>query len=178
MSSDERMRIITDCMENLGPHDAALREFELIDYTFEMLMDYGAFREFKRHRMQSYIFQPLTIKSGYYVPNLVKEASLTSIFSEAIEQSEETYRKLHQTLPAIAPYVVTHAHKRRILTKINLRECYQLFKLRTQQQAHFSIREVVDKALLLATEVHPHLFKHLPLRDFPSWWPFTPTTKS
>ena len=58
LSDDERAGLIDTLMENIGDHDAALREFELVNYTFELVMDYGAYREFKRHRMQSYFPKP------------------------------------------------------------------------------------------------------------------------
>ena len=64
----------------------------------------------------------------------------------------------------VAQYLVTHAHNRRLLSKLNLRECYHLFKLRTSTMAHASIREPVKEAMRLAAEVHPRLFDHLQLR--------------
>ena len=143
------------------------------DYTFELVMDYGAYREFKRHRMQSYIPQPLTVSHGTLMPSLISEAGLGERFNEAVSLAEDGFWELYEANPVLAPYLVTHAHKRRILTKINVRECYHLFKLRTQRQAHFSIRQVMEKALMLAVDVHPQLFRHLPLRDHPDWWPFT-----
>jgi len=126
--------------------------------------------------MQSYIPQPLTVSHGTLVPSLISEAGLEERFNEAVARAEDGFWKLQEVFPALAPYLVTHAHKRRILTKVNVRECYHLFKLRTQPQAHFSIREVMDKALRLAVDVHPQLFRHVPLRDHPDWWPF-PTEK-
>ncbi len=47
MSEEERREVLSRCLAGLGPHDAPVREFELADYTFEFLMDYGAYREFK-----------------------------------------------------------------------------------------------------------------------------------
>ena len=172
MTPEGRWEVIAACLEGLGPHDAPLRELEMVDYTFELMMDYGAYREFKRHRMQSYVPQPLTVAHGFLAPPLIREAGLEEQFNQAIREAEEGFWRLHGAMPAIAPYLATHAHNRRVLTKVNLRECYHLFKLRTQQQAHFSIRWVMDKALRLAMEVHPQLFRHIPLRDFPEWWPF------
>jgi thymidylate synthase ThyX len=52
-----------------------------------------------------------------------------------------------------------------VLSKLNLRECHHLFKLRTSREAHESIREPMRKALRLAEEKHPWFFPHLQLRD-------------
>jgi len=51
-----------------------------------------------------------------------------------------------------------------VLSKMNLRECYHLFKLRTSPQAHFTLRRVMQEALDLAAQHHPLLFKYLRLR--------------
>ena len=165
MSLDARQEIIDEALSGLGSHDAPVRELEVVDYTFEYLMDYGAYREFKRHRMQSYFPQLLTVAHGYRVPSVVAEAGLTGEFEEAVAAAERAFWNVHQESPVVAQYLVTHAHNRRVLSKLNLRECYHLFKLRTSEMAHFSIREPVKEALRLASEKHPQLFRHLQLRD-------------
>ncbi len=172
LSPEQRHQIIARSLENLGPHDPLPREFELVDYVFELVMDYGAYREYKRHRMQSYFPQPLTVAHGAVTPPLIEQAGLSDRFNQAVALSEVVYWHLQESMPEVAPYVVTHAHRRRALVKLNARECFHLFKLRTQRQAHFTIQQVSEAALKLAVEVHPWLFRHLPLRNFPSWWPF------
>ena len=173
LSPEQRHEIIARSLENLGPHDPLPREFELVDYVFELVMDYGAYREYKRHRMQSYFPQPLTVLHGAVIPPLIEEAGLTDRFNEAVELSEDAFQRVQQAMPFVAPYLVTHAHRRRALVKLNARECFHLFKLRIQRQAHFTIQQVSEAALKLAMDVHPWLFRHLPLRNFPPWWPFT-----
>ena len=172
MGPEQRSQIIAESVDGMGPHDAPVREFELVDYTFEFLMDYGAYREFKRHRMQSYIPQPLSTVHGYQVPKLLVDAGLKDRFEDALEPVEMAYDQVVEKSPAVAEYLVTHAHYRRLISRINLRECYHLFKLRTSELAHFAIREPMLEAMKLAVDTHPSLFSHLRLRDYPSWWPF------
>lgn len=164
MSALERQDVIGSALECLGPHDVPVRELETVDYTFDLVMDYGAYREFKRHRMQTYIPQPPTVELGYVMPPLVKEAGLQAEFEVAMAKDEEAFRTVGAQLPRVAEYLVTHAHKRRVLSKLNLRECYHLFKLRTGPQAHFSIRPVISAAMREAQRVHPGLFRYLRLR--------------
>ena len=178
MSAEDRQRVIGECVAGLGPHDAPVREFELVDYTYEFLLDYGAYREFKRHRMQSYIPQPLTVALGYGIPELVVEAGLGGQFAQAIEPAEKAFWQVYEVSPTLAQYLVTHAHYRRVLSKLNLRECYHLFKLRTSKLAHFAIREPMIDAMKLAVDTHPALFRHLKLRDYPEWWPFPTTSET
>ena len=170
MDRDRRLQVISECLEGLGPHDPPARELEVVDYSFELTMDYGAYREFKRHRMQTYLPQPLTVANGYLIPPLLEEAGLGGRFVEAMERVNDAFRSIHRVSPVVAQYVVTHAHKRRLLAKMNLRECYHLFKLRTQPQAHFSIRGSMEEAMKLAVQIHPALFRFLRLREYPEWW--------
>ena len=172
LGAEGRQEVLARCLEVLGPHDPPPREFELVDYTFEYLMDYGAYREFKRHRMQTYLPQMLTVVHGYQTPPVVTRAGLTDEFAAALERAEDVYWQIHEFSPVVAQYLVTHAHNRRVLSKLNLRECYHLFKLRTSAEAHFSVRGSVLEALRLAVEKQPALFRHLQLRNYPDWWPF------
>lgn len=166
MSPEERQRTIDSFLEGIGPHDAPPRELEVVDYTFEILLDYGAFREFRRHRMQTYLPQLLTVAHGVRVPAVISDSGLEALFREATGAAESIFREIHDAVsPEVAQYAATHAHNRRLLSKLNLRECYHLFKLRTSQQAHESIREPMREALRLVSEKHPQFFRHLTLRD-------------
>ena len=165
MPAAERLQIIDDSLSGRGPHDAPPRELEVVDYTFEFLMDYGAFREFRRHRMQTYLPQPLTVAHGIRVPSVIEDAGLHDPFVGAARASEQAFYEMTDAVsPAVAQYAVTHAHNRRVITKLNLRECHHLFKLRTSPMAHESIREPMKEALRLVSERHPQFFRHLQLR--------------
>ena len=166
MTAEQRQRVIDDSLSGIGTHDAPPRELEVVDYTFEFLLDYGAFREFRRHRMQTYLPQPLTVAHGVRIPSVITDAGLDTLFADATGAAERTFNRISEEVsPVVAQYIVTHAHNRRLLSKLNLRECYHLFKLRTSQMAHESIREPMLEALRLVSEVHPQFFRHLQLRD-------------
>lgn len=172
MDSAQRQGIIDSCTESMGPHDAPGREFELVNYTIEFLMDYGAYREFKRHRMLSYIPQMLTVVHGHSTPRVIAEAGLTNDFQAGMDRVEQEFQNIAEFSPMVAQYLVTHAHYRRVLVQMNLRECYHLFKLRSSELAHFAIREPILEAMKQIVDVHPQLFRNLRLRDYPEWWPF------
>jgi thymidylate synthase ThyX len=165
MEPSEREQVIETALSGLGPFDAPLRETELTDYIFEMEMDYGAYREYRRHRMQTTIPQRLEVSRGYVAPFVVEEAGAMDLFREAMATADLAYRRLAEEFPSVAEYVVTHAHKRRLLAKMNLRECYHLLKLRSAAQAHFTIREIALKCLHELRRVHPLLIKFIHLRD-------------
>ncbi len=174
MSHAECVAVVNESVCNIGPHDSPPREFELVDFTFEFIFDYGALREFRRHRMQTYLSQPLTVLNGHATPALVEESGMSGVFQAAIAEADGLFGSLAKENPALAQYAVTHAHRQRVLSKMNLRECYHLFKLRSSRQAHPAIRQPVLEAMRLAVEAQPELFRHLPLRNAPPWWPFAP----
>ena len=176
LSEEDQLAVIHEAVRNIGPHDPAPREFELVGYTFEFTFDYGALREFRRHRMQTYLSQPLTVSNGYHVPSLIRDAGLEPLFESAISGVDAVTDDIRSTSngPALAQYLVTHSHCQRVLSRLSLRECYHLFKLRASQQAHESIRLPTVEAMRLAVDAQPELFRHLPLRNTPEWWPFHP----
>ena len=165
LSPAERAAVLAAALDSLGPHDPTVRELEQVEYTFEYLMDYGAYREFKRHRMQSYLPQPLTVAEGYVEPELFPESGLSDAYRDAMDVSAEAYACIAGQSPRLAEYAVTHAHLRRLITRMNLRECYHYFKLRTQPQAHFTIRDAAQQAMDAVRAVHPTLLQFINLRE-------------
>ena len=165
MTAEGRERVIDEALKRLSAFDMPPRELETVDYTFDLLMDYGAYREYRRHRMQTTVPQPLTVVNGYVMPPLVEAAGVGRQFHEAMETVHSAYRSLSEVSPTVAQYVVTHAHLRRVIAKMNLRECYHLFKLRGSPQAHFTIRDVVLQARDRVREVHPLLLKYIRMRE-------------
>lgn len=166
MSVAERERLIGDALTRLGPFDVPLRELEMVTYRFELEMDYGAYREYKRHRMQTYLPQRLTTEHGYILPPLVADAGAASLYEEAMDRVARVQAALAEEISsAVAEHVVTHAHNRRLLVSINLREAYHLFKLRSAENAHFTIRELSRQALEEIKRVHPLLISFIKLRE-------------
>ncbi len=165
MGQQERRSLLNDALDGLGPFDAPLRDLELIEYLFELTMDYGAYREYKRHRMQTYLPQGLTTDLGYVVPFVVEEAGATAEFEEAMDIAANASKELAEFNPMTGQYVVTHAHNRRLLVRISLRECFHLIKLRSAKEAHFTIQDIARQMLAEIEEVHPELISYIKLRE-------------
>ena len=165
MDQNERVAWLDHGLANLGPFDAPVRELEAVDFLFELEMDYGAYREYRRHRMQTCIPQPLTVREGHIVPPLVVEAGAEEAFQQAMQASASAYEQLLAVSQPAASMVATHAHIIRTLAKLNLREGYHLLKLRTAKQAHFTIREVALQMLAELERVHTRLIKYANLRE-------------
>ena len=161
MPKDQFHKIIETSLLSLQDHDSPLRELEHISFLFDFTMDYGAYREFKRHRMQTCTSKPASPQAGYAVPDLIIQANCEAQYHQAIKASDQAYNQIAQYHPEIAPYLSTHGHFRRVLARINLRQCFHLLKLRTAPNAHSSIREPMDQALKILKQVHPIIFQYL-----------------
>ncbi len=118
------------------------RAFERVSYRFDVLADYGAFRDLQRHRMCTIEWQPLTPAHGYERPDAVEEAGVTSLFEEAMERSASLYEDLSGPFPAQAAYAVALAYRVRFVMQMNAREAMHVIELRTAPQGHPAYRAV------------------------------------
>jgi thymidylate synthase ThyX len=129
------------------------RAFERVDYRFDVLSDYGAFRDLQRHRMLTIEWQPLSPRHGYEVPPLVVEAGLSELFEGAMERSASLHDALSGPYPAQAAYAVSMAYKVRYAMQFNAREAIHLLELRTGPQGHPAYRKVcLDMYRLIAEQ--------------------------
>ena len=132
------------------------RGFEHCDYTFEVVSDYGAFRDLQRHRMLTVQWQELTPALGYDIPAAVDAAGLTPRWREAVATAEVAYKAMAGTFPQQAGYLVTLGHRVRYLIKLNAREAVHLIELRTSPQGHPSYRQICQEMLRLIDVVAGH----------------------
>ncbi len=163
LTSPQRRALAEALLGSLGERDIPLRELEHTTYTFDCLMDQGAYYEFKRHRMMTQTPQRLTARLGYAVPRLLREAGVEAAYRQAMAAAEETYRRLAAWNPEVAAYVVPNGFNRRVLATFNLREAYHFLRLRTSPKAHFSIRRVALRMAEEIRRVHPALCAYLQL---------------
>jgi thymidylate synthase ThyX len=164
----KREQLAEALLGNLGRYDVPLRELEHGHYTFDLVMDQGAYAEFKRHRMMSQTPQAQTAGLGYATPRLVTEAGFGSRYEAAMQAAHEMWEKLNAFDPHVAQYVVPNAFNRRVLATFNLREAYAFCQLRAAANAHFSIRRVAQRVYEEIARVHPLLAKYMRLPD-ESW---------
>lgn len=164
-----RLALARELLGRLGPHDVPLRELEYATYTFDVIMDQGAYFEVKRHRMMTQTPQKLSADLGYAVPLWMVEAGMEAQYSGAMEQAAAAYRRLAEWNPDAAAYVIPNGFRRRVLLGLNLREAYHFCSLRAAENAHFSVRRV---ALKMAAEIfkkHPALAAYMRLPQNETW---------
>ncbi|GIU87780.1 MAG: thymidylate synthase [Acidimicrobiia bacterium] len=121
------------------------RAFERTAYRFDVLGDYGAFRDLQRHRMLTIEWQELTPRHGYEVPAPVVDAGLTGPFEDAMGRSAALYEALAEEFPAQAPYAVALAYRIRYVMQMNAREAMHLCELRSGAQGHPTYRRIAQR---------------------------------
>ncbi|MBI5293853.1 MAG: FAD-dependent thymidylate synthase [Chloroflexi bacterium] len=167
LADDERIKLAESLLGRLGKFDEPLRELEYAAYTFDLVMDQGAYAEFKRHRMMTQTPQLLTARLGYATPRLISEAGFEDRYHAAMEQAAQTYEKLHAFDPHVAQYVVPNGFNRRVLAEFNLRSAYHFCQLRAASNAHFSIRKIAQRVYEDLARVHPLLTRSMRLPEEP-----------
>ncbi|MGH9135004.1 MAG: FAD-dependent thymidylate synthase [Ilumatobacteraceae bacterium] len=118
------------------------RAFERIGYRFDVLSDYGAFRDLQRHRMLTIEWQRLTPHHGYVRPDLIDEAGLAELFDSAMIRSAELHDVLQPDFREQASYAVAMAYRLRYVMQFNAREAIHLLELRSSPQGHPAYRRV------------------------------------
>ncbi|HET6845999.1 MAG TPA: FAD-dependent thymidylate synthase [Anaerolineales bacterium] len=147
----------------LAEHDIPARELEYCVYVFDLVMDQGAYAEFKRHRMMSQTPQLLTTRLGYSTPRLMADAGLQTAYDTAMHAASDCFEQLVSISPQVAQYVVPNGSHRRVLAQFNLREAFAFCELRSAPNAHFSIRLVAERVAEEIRRVHPLLSRFMRL---------------
>ncbi len=132
------------------------RGFERIGYRFDVLSDYGAFRDLQRHRLLTIEWQNLSPRHGYSVPDAVVEAGEAAAFEEAMERSRELHDALCESFPAQASYAVALAYRVRYAMQLNARAAMHMLELRTGPQGHPEYRRVCQEMHRLIAEQAGH----------------------
>jgi len=169
LSPNQKQELAAQILSGLGRHDITLRELEYATYTFDLILDQGAYFEFKRHRMMTQTVQPLTTRLGYAVPRLLVEAGVEPEYRAAMQTAAETFEQLYSFNPNVAAYVVPNGYNRRVLFHMNLRSADHLINLRTAPNAHFSIRRAAQRIAEQIREVTPILGQHLRCCSDETW---------
>ena len=166
MSPAEKEKIIHEalCRRTNRRHKPG-RAFENIYYTFDMLADYGIYRDLQRHRILTQERQDLTAEHGYAVPADIIDAGFEKDFRLAMEKAADAYYKISKKFPKEAQYAVPLAYKIRWYNKINLRSLYWLIELRTGKQGHAHYRAIAQDMYRKIAEVHPLLVKYMSFTD-------------
>ncbi len=141
------------------------RGFETLSYRFEIVSDYGAFRDLQRHRLLTCQWQRLGPDLGADVPHEVAAAGLGGEYERALEVSRAEYERLRgEGLAEEAPYALCLAYRIRYVLELDAREALHLIELRSGHEGHPSYRAVALQMREEIAAVHPNVAAAMTLR--------------
>jgi thymidylate synthase ThyX len=132
------------------------RGFERVWYRFDVLGDYGGFRDLQRHRMLTIEWQDLTTAHGYETPPELADAGVEDRWHEALERSAALEATLASDHPVQAQYAVCFAYRVRYTMQLNARAAMQMLELRSTPQGHPQYRRIVQEMHRQIAEVAGH----------------------
>ncbi len=137
------------------------RALEHAEYVFEIVANFGAYRDLQRHRMLTQDRQLLGTALGYDVPPGLEALGMAGRFTAAIEAAAAAHPALERDAGTVlAQYLVPLAFRVRWYFRANLREIYHLCELRTTPQGHPDYRWVAQEMFRRVAEVHPRLARY------------------
>ena len=167
MSPAERQAILDAYVgERTNRRHKPGRAFERTEYRFDVLCDYGAFRDLQRHRLLSLEWQLLSPSHGYDLPEAVEPAGALADWQRVMDASAHLHSDLVEAgLGEAAQYAVAMAYRIRFFMHMNAREAVHLIELRSTPQGHPAYRRVAQRMHDLIGEVHPGIASAMSFAD-------------
>ncbi len=158
MPSDDRAEVLRAYVgDRANRRHKPGRAFERTRYRFDVLADYGAFRDLQRHRILTLEWQPLSTRHGYVEPEAIHAAGALEDWQHVMDGSAELYEALmSEGATAVAPYGVAMAYRVRFYMDMNAREAMHVIELRTAPQGHPSYRRVCQEMHRLIADQAGH----------------------
>lgn len=168
-SPPEVQAIVGAACARRGPHDPPPRGFEATSMTFELMLDFGAWRDLQRHRMLTPAVQRLSCRLGFDTPFELQDLGHAEPYQTALLAAREVWEEMEEAHPLEAQYAVPLGYRVRALWTLNLRELFHVIELRSARQGHQSYRRIAQGLYRTAVAVHPWLKEliRVDLNDYP-----------
>ncbi len=158
MAPVKKKDIIKASMKRMEFYDATLREFELIDITYDMVISASCFAQLKRHRTATLTAQDYDPSLGVTIPQAIVDVKLDKEFMRIVKMTEDLFYEMESKLGGCAQYILTNAHRRRVLMGVNARELYHISRLREDAHAQWDIQNIAAQMARLAKKKMPLTF--------------------
>jgi thymidylate synthase ThyX len=158
LSPDDRAAVLRAYLgERRNRRHKPGRAFERTAYRFDVLTDYGAFRDLQRHRLLTMEWQRLSTRHGYVEPDAIREAGVVDDWTRVMDASADLYETIASAgLADAASYAVAMAYRIRFYVEMNAREAMHMIELRTAPQGHPAYRRVCQQMHRLIAERAGH----------------------
>ena len=158
LGKEQKMDIFKTAWRNMQFYDSMLREFEYANLTFNVSLSSACFGQLKRHRMSTITAQSYDPDLGVTVPESIKESGMEKYFMEIVDETNRVYDEINKKEPLAAPYILTNAHRKRVLIRLNARELYHISRLREDAHAQWDIQNISRLMSEQAKKVMPLTF--------------------
>ncbi len=145
--TDDELASILDaaCNSRENRRHKSPRALEHATFTFEIMSDFGCYRDLHRHRILTQERQVLTCNHGYFIPPEVLGSEMEDVYREAMERSKKAFEEICDELPEEAQYIVPMAYNIPWYFYINLRSLQWLCELRSSPAGHPNYRYVAQE---------------------------------
>jgi thymidylate synthase ThyX len=167
MTVDERAAVLRDYVGGrANRRHRPGRAFERTSYRFDVLCDYGAFRDLQRHRLLTLEWQRLGPAHGFEEPPELQDAGVLDDWRRLMEESASIHDRIAGAgLQEAAQYAVAMAYRIRFYMDMNAREAMHLIELRSTPQGHPVYRRVAQRMHRLIEDVHPAIASAMSFAD-------------
>ncbi|MEA2366576.1 MAG: hypothetical protein QOI32_2088 [Thermoleophilaceae bacterium] len=154
---DERATMLAELVgERRNRRHRPGRGYEALSYRFEVVSDYGAFRDLQRHRLLTVQWQTLGPELGAGVPDELDQAGVGDLYRAGLERSREEHARIvSMGRPELAPYALALGYRIRYILDMNAREAMHLIELRSGREGHPAYRAVAHALHAEIARVHP-----------------------
>lgn len=166
--TDDQLGAILDtaCNARDNRRQKSPRALEHASFTFEIVADFGIYRDLQRHRTLSQERQLLTCNYGYFIPSEIKDTPMEADYCNAMETAKRAYDTIAQELPEEAQYVVPMAYNIHWYFHINLRALQWLTELRSSPAGHPMYRYVAQEMAKQVSQVFPAFERFFKFVDY------------
>ena len=141
------------------------RAFEMVQYTFDLINNFGMFRDLHRHRTLTLERQLLSTDLGFTAPVELESIGIHKEFKDCMDNSKHVFEQIQKRYPEQAQYVVNFAYNYPYFMHMSLREATHMIELRTIPQGHADYRRVAQDMYRQIHGVHPNLSRIIKFVD-------------
>ena len=132
----------------------------MTDYTFDLITNFGMFRDLHRHRTLTLERQLLTTDHSFDIPEEIVELGIKKDFEDCMYFTKSIFQKMRNKFPEQSQYIVNFAYNYPYYMRFNLREATHLIELRTVPQGHADYRKIVQKMYSLINKKTSNIIKN------------------
>lgn len=154
LDDNKKTTIFDQSIKYLNVHDTLLREFEIGDFEFNILISSTAFAQLKRHRISTLVDGGYSLGLGTTIPQSIIDVGLKDYFDQKIEMVNDFYSSIAVKYPSAKDYILTNAHRKNVYFKCNFRELVHICRLRMDKHSQWDIRNIATQ---MASEVKKRL---------------------